>query len=79
MLEHMLSLKVDGAKTRRIREGRGLSVVAVAAAAGCSKWNIYKIENGKVQPSPQVYAGMKEVLQAGDQELTADIEVGSAA
>jgi predicted transcriptional regulator len=68
----MLSLKVDGAKARRIREGRGLSVVAVADAAGCSKWQIYKIEKGDSQPSAQVYAGMKRVLEAGDTELQAD-------
>ncbi|MFC8276293.1 helix-turn-helix domain-containing protein [Streptomyces sp. NPDC057271] len=68
----MLSLKVDGRRVRRLREGRGLSVVAVAQAAGCSKWMIYKIESGRHQPSPKVYAGMKEVLQAEDVELSAD-------
>lgn len=72
-----MSLKVDGKKARRLREQRGLSVVAVANAAGCSKWQIYKIESGKVQPSARVYAGMKRVLQIGDDgELAAD---GSAA
>lgn len=68
----MLSLKVDGTKARRLREGRGLTVVAVAQAAGCTKWQIYKIEKGRVQPSPQVYAGMKQVLEACDSELVTD-------
>jgi predicted transcriptional regulator len=68
----MLSLKVDGAKARRLREGRGLSVVAVADAAGCSKWQIYKIEKGSTQPSAHVYAGMKRVLEADDTELAMD-------
>ena len=73
----MLTLKIDGAKARRIREGRGLSVVALAAAVGCSKWQIYKIEKGANQPSPKVYAGMKAILKAGDDDLAA--ESGGAA
>ncbi|MER7814045.1 helix-turn-helix transcriptional regulator [Streptomyces sp. NPDC096153] len=68
----MLSLKVDGNKARRLRERRGLTVVAVADAAGCTKWNIYKIEKGKVQPSARVFEGMKRILQAADEQLTAD-------
>lgn len=68
----MKSLKVDGRKVRRLREGRGLPVVAVAQAAGCSKWTIYKIESGRHQPSPRVYLAMKSVLQAEDAELSAD-------
>lgn len=66
----MLSLKVDGRRVRRLREGRGLSVVALAQVAGCSKWMIYKIEGGRHQPSPKVYAGMKEALNAKDEELS---------
>lgn len=72
----MLSLKVSGAKLRRVREQRRLSVAAVADAAGCSAWNIYKIEQGRAQPSPNVYAGLKNVLEAGDSEL-ADEPSGS--
>lgn len=67
-----MSLKVDGNKARRLRERRGLTVVAVADAAGCTKWNIYKIEKGKVQPSARVFEGMKRILQAADEQLTAD-------
>lgn len=73
----MLSLKIDGAKVRRMRERRGLSVVVVATAAGCSRWNIYKIEKGTVQPSAQVYAGIREALNAGEEDLLAGS--GSAA
>ncbi|MFJ6935734.1 helix-turn-helix domain-containing protein [Streptomyces sp. NPDC101132] len=72
----MLSLKVDGTKIRRLRERRGLTVAAVAAAAGCSKWQIYKIESGRVQPSATVYAGMRQVLEADESEL---ITEGAAA
>lgn len=74
----MLSLKVDGAKARRIREGRGLSVAALADAVGCSKWQIYKIEKGANQPSPRVYAGMKAILEAGDDELASECTGGLA-
>lgn len=74
----MLSLKVSGAKLRRVREQRRLSVATVADAAGCSTWNIYKIEQGRAQPSPNVYAGLKSVLEAHDSELT-DESSGSAA
>ena len=74
----MLSLKVSGVKLRRVREQRRLSVAAVADAAGCSTWNIYKIEQGRAQPSPTVYAGLKSVLEADDNEL-ADGPAGSAA
>ncbi|MFB7031747.1 MULTISPECIES: helix-turn-helix transcriptional regulator [unclassified Streptomyces] len=65
----MLSLKVDGRKVRRLREGRGLSVVAVAKAAGCTKWAIYKIERGHNQPSPRLHAALKDSLQATDEDL----------
>lgn len=74
----MLTLKIDGAKARRIRERRGLSVVALADAVGCSKWQIYKIEKGANQPSPRVYAGMKANLGVGDDELAADCTGGAA-
>lgn len=73
----MLSLKVDGAKVRRMREQRGLSVVTLAESTGCSRWNIYKIEKGLVQPSPRTYAGLKKALDAGEEELLDD--AGSAA
>ncbi|MFF9146355.1 helix-turn-helix domain-containing protein [Streptomyces sp. NPDC014861] len=60
---------VDGQKVRRLRRRRGLTVVAVAEAAGCSKWMIYKIESGRHQPSPRVYVGMRTVLKARDRDL----------
>lgn len=60
---------VDGQKVRTLRRRRGLTVVAVAEAAGCSKWMIYKIESGKNQPSPRVYVGMRKALGARDRDL----------
>ncbi|MFF2774823.1 helix-turn-helix domain-containing protein [Streptomyces sp. NPDC058052] len=60
---------VDGQKARSLRRRRGLSVVAVAEAAGCSIWMIYKIESGRHQPSPRVYVGMRKVLEAHDSDL----------
>jgi transcriptional regulator with XRE-family HTH domain len=68
----MLSLKISGVKLRRIREHRRLTVAVVADAAGCSPWNIYKIEQGRAQPSPNVYAGLKTVLEVDDSELAAE-------
>ncbi len=65
----MLSRKISGAKLRRLREDRCLSVAAVAEAAGCTRWNIYKIEKGESQPSPKVYRAIKDVLQAQDEDL----------
>lgn len=65
----MLSRKISGAKLRRVREDRCLKVTEVAEAAGCSRWNIYKIEQGDVQPSPKVYAALKALLEVGDKEL----------
>lgn len=65
----MLSRKIDGAKLRRVREDRCLKVTELAAAAGCSHWNIYKIERGATQPSAQVYAALKEALQVDDSAL----------
>ncbi|MBB4987461.1 helix-turn-helix domain-containing protein [Streptomyces nymphaeiformis] len=65
----MLNRTVDGRKVRDLRRRRGLSVVAVAEAAGCSKWMIYKIETGANQPSPRVYAGMRDVLKATESQL----------
>lgn len=74
----MLSRKISGAKLRRIREERCLSVAAVADAVERSPSNIYKIEQGKAQPSPEVYARLKKVLEIGDTELVAEMS-GSAA
>ncbi|MFE6223300.1 helix-turn-helix domain-containing protein [Streptomyces sp. NPDC057854] len=60
---------VDGQKVRRLRRRRGLTVAAVAEAAGCSKWMIYKIESGRHQPGPEVYVGMRRALKARDRDL----------
>lgn len=68
----MLSRKVSGAKLRRVREDRCLKVTDLAEAAGCSRWNIYKIEQGDTQPSPQVYAALKTVLAVDDEALAVD-------
>lgn len=75
----MLSRKISGAKLRRVREDRCLKVTEVADAAGCSRWNIYKIEQGDVQPSPRVYAALKALLGVQDNELVIDEASGSAA
>ncbi|MFF2573805.1 helix-turn-helix transcriptional regulator [Streptomyces sp. NPDC058084] len=68
----MLSLRIDGKKLRRLREGCGLSVVALAEAAGCTKWAIYNIERGRNQPSPRVYAALRDRLEAADEDLAAE-------
>lgn len=75
----MLSRKVSGAKLRRVREDRRLSVAVVADAAGCSTWNIYKIEQGRAQPSPDVYAGLKRVLDVDDDSELAAEPAGNVA
>lgn len=68
-LESMLSRRISGVKLRRVREDRCLKVTDLATAAGCSRWNIYKIEQGGTQPSPQVYAALKTALGAKDADL----------
>lgn len=68
----MLSRKISGAKLRRAREDRGLSVAALAAAVDRSASNLYKIEQGKAQPSAVVYMALKAVLDVGDNELVDD-------
>lgn len=73
----MLSRKISGAKLRRVREDRCLGVSELAQAAGCSHWNIYKIEQGSVQPSSKVYAALKAALSVDDGEL-ADESAGTA-
>lgn len=73
-----MSRKISGAKLRRVREDRCLKVTDVADAAGCSRWNIYKIEQGDTQPSAQVYAALKAVLEVSDDELI-DEPAGSPA
>ncbi|MFE6379198.1 helix-turn-helix domain-containing protein [Streptomyces roseolus] len=60
---------VDGQRVRRLRRRRGLTVAAVAKAAGCSQWMIYKIEQGKHQPSPQLYVSMRKALNARNRDL----------
>ncbi|MEV6614233.1 helix-turn-helix domain-containing protein [Streptomyces sp. NPDC051051] len=75
----MLSRKISGAKLRRAREDRCLKVSEVAEVAGCSRWNIYKIEQGETQPSPQVYAALKTVLQVADEDLVDEIPAGASA
>jgi transcriptional regulator with XRE-family HTH domain len=65
-----MNLLVDGRKVRNLRKRRGLTVVALAQAAGCTKWMIYKIETGANQPSPRVYVGMRDALGAKDSHLT---------
>lgn len=65
----MLSRKISGAKLRRAREDQCRSVAEVATAAGCSRWNIYKIEQGDAQPSAKVYAGVKAFLGVDDDVL----------
>lgn len=74
----MLSRRISGAKLRRVREDRCLKVTEVADAAGCSRWNIYKIEKGSTQPSPKVYAALKAVLEVDDTALVDD-SAGTAA
>ncbi|MFE6816044.1 MULTISPECIES: helix-turn-helix transcriptional regulator [unclassified Streptomyces] len=66
----MLSLQVDGRKVRRLREKRGKSVVAIAEAAGCTKWAIYNVERGRNQPSARLYAALKSELRATDRDLS---------
>lgn len=73
----MLSRRISGAKLRNVREERGLSVAAVADAAGRSASAIYKIEQGKAQPSAEVYAAFKRLLDVDDNELVE--RVGNAA
>lgn len=73
----MLSRKISGAKLRRLREDRCIKVTDLAEAVGCSRWNIYKIEQGDTQPSPVVYAGIKSVLKATDEELADDAEAAA--
>lgn len=68
----MLSRRISGAKLRHVREGRGLTVAAIAAAAGCSASNIYKIEQERAQPSSQVYTAIKAALAVDDEALIAD-------
>jgi predicted transcriptional regulator len=75
----MLSRKISGAKLRRAREDRCRSVAEVAAAAGCSRWNIYKIEQGDAQPSAKVYAGMKAFLGVDDEALVDEPTADSGA
>lgn len=65
----MLSRKISGAKLRRAREDRCLKVTELAEAVGCSRWNIYKIEQGDTQPSAKVYAALKAALQVDDDVL----------
>ncbi|MGA5486662.1 helix-turn-helix domain-containing protein [Streptomyces sp. DH20] len=74
----MLSRKISGAKLRRVREDRCLKVTELAEAAGCSHWNIYKIEKGVTQPSPKVYAALKATLQVGDHDLEVDASEDAA-
>ncbi|MEH0564688.1 helix-turn-helix transcriptional regulator [Streptomyces scabiei] len=74
----MLSRKISGAKLRRVREERGLTVAALATAVERTPSNIYKIEQGKAQPSSPVYAAMKAVLEVQDGELVDDT-AGTAA
>ncbi|WP_200302290.1 helix-turn-helix domain-containing protein [Streptomyces adelaidensis] len=74
----MLSRKICGAKLRRVREDRGLTVAALASAVRRTPSNIYKIEQGKAQPSSPVYAALKATLEVQDGEL-ADETAGSAA
>ncbi|MEU1474556.1 helix-turn-helix transcriptional regulator [Streptomyces sp. NPDC005760] len=74
----MLSQRISGAKLRRVREQRCLTVAAIADAVGRTPSNIYKIEQGKAQPSPPVYAALKAVLEVGDSELV-DEAAGTAA
>lgn len=68
----MLSRTISGAKLRRVREERCLKVAAVAQAAGCSPWTIYKIEQGRSQPSASLYAGLKDALAVDDEALTTE-------
>lgn len=74
----MLSRKISGAKLRRVREERGLTVAALATAVKRSPSNIYKIEQGKAQPSSPVYVALKAALDVQDGELV-DETAGSAA
>lgn len=65
----MLSRKISGAKLRRVREDRCLSVADIADAVGRTPSNIYKIENGSHQPSATVYAALKRTLDVRDEDL----------
>ncbi|MBB5431402.1 helix-turn-helix domain-containing protein [Nocardiopsis composta] len=72
----MLNLEVDGAKLRTAREAAGMSVAALAEKAGCSIWNIYRIERSTGQPSAEVYGRICKALRIKDDSL---LKEGSAA
>lgn len=79
-LECMLSQRISGVKLRRIREQRGLKVAAVADAVGRTPSNIYKIEQGKAQPSSEVYLRLKTLLDIDDIDIVDErSEAGNAA
>lgn len=80
----MLSHRIDGTKLRSMRELAGHTVVAMAdltsdamrrknpAAAGVTRWQIYKLEQGSKQPSPPVFTALLEVLEAEPGDLLSD-------
>ncbi|MGW1039364.1 helix-turn-helix transcriptional regulator [Streptomyces sp. NPDC002547] len=74
----MLSRKISGAKLRHVREDRCVEVADLAETVGCSRWTIYKIEQGKTQPSAKLYAALRSALAADEKELV-DEAAGSAA
>jgi DNA-binding XRE family transcriptional regulator len=44
---------------KKFREEKGLSPAAVAAAIGCNRSTIYRIENGQIEPSSEI---MRRIL-----------------
>lgn len=49
-------------KMKILRQAKGLSIPSIAAKVGCSRWYIYKIEEGARTPSVAVAARIARVL-----------------
>lgn len=65
-----------GTKLRHIRELRGLTLKAVAAAAGVSESLVSQIEHDRVSPAIDTLFALCLALETGISELFADLAVG---
>lgn len=58
----MHGVKVDGARIRAEREGKGLTQSQVADATGIGRAHLSLVENGKSSLSPSKAAALAELL-----------------
>lgn len=62
--------KANGAIIRRLREAKGLNCTQLAQAAGLDRILVWKVENGRLDGSPETRLKIAAALNASVEDIT---------